>query len=130
MAEKSCEVPDCISPIHAKGWCRKHYAQVHRHGKVLSAEEEETRRTRKNSAKGDPIVDRINSAKRELERVAQTYDAATGQARMEWGKKKSDLEIEIALLEEQHGVDERPSRQVKRSFPRRSNTARPTRRAV
>lgn len=32
--EKKCEAEDCTGRHYAKGWCKRHYAQVLRHGKL------------------------------------------------------------------------------------------------
>lgn len=28
----ACSIDECESPVHARGWCRKHYLRWHRHG--------------------------------------------------------------------------------------------------
>jgi len=41
--ENRCIVPGCNNRAHAKGYCRKHYGQIWRKGKIYSIEEEEKR---------------------------------------------------------------------------------------
>ena len=98
-----CQVPNCPNLAHSKGWCKRHYSQIHRHGKILSINEERAKRLKR--AKGDPLVDRILSAKRELARVSQAYNAAMGPARRIWSEQKQNLELEIATMEQENGAE-------------------------
>ena len=38
---KTCKADGCNNKVHGKGYCRKHYNQMHRHGKILDRTNQE-----------------------------------------------------------------------------------------
>ena len=36
MSRRGCEAPGCERPYDAKGWCRRHYWQITRYGRLLA----------------------------------------------------------------------------------------------
>ncbi|GMV84141.1 MAG: hypothetical protein AMXMBFR7_53250 [Planctomycetota bacterium] len=91
----NCIVPDCPNPVHAKGYCRRHYGQIWRRGMIY---ETPPRDKREDGLKGDH-QERLRSLERELRRAQQMYDIVVGfQGRLKWRREIEAVEIEIRKI--------------------------------
>lgn len=97
MAKRSkCVVPDCTNKAHAKGYCRKHYGQIWRKGKIYSQEEE--KRASERAAHRDDS-DRIRALERELRRAEMMYQNVVGfEGRLKWRREIDEVRKEMARL--------------------------------
>ena len=69
MAEqRCCQAPDCANPVHARGYCRRHYGRIWRREKRGAGGNSEDREKR----------DRLRALERELLRARQMYDVVVG----------------------------------------------------
>jgi len=95
-----CVVPGCPNPSHAKGYCRRHYAQIWRHGAIVQDPRE------KDSAPSGPTEEEVLQAKeRELARAKTIYQAVVGcSGRLKWRQVIAALQDEIRVLEEARAV--------------------------
>ena len=93
--ETKCIVPGCGNKAHAKGYCRKHYGQIWRKGKIYS-EEEENRTTR--TAQRDDS-DRMRALERELRRAEMMYRNVIGfEGRLKWRREIDEVRKEMKRL--------------------------------
>lgn len=82
-----CSVAGCKNPGFAKGWCRKHYGQMWRHGHLLIPRDyaNETATVRDN-----------NSLHRQLDIARDAYAKVSGLAgRIHWLQEIRSIEAEI-----------------------------------
>jgi hypothetical protein len=101
MSEQNCQFEGCTEPVHAKGYCRKHYARVWRErGKEAAAAAEggdakpTGRRGRKASS------ERRKALNYELSTARKMYESVVGIAsRIKWRKRIRWLETELRGLE-------------------------------
>jgi len=98
--EAKCTVAECEKRAHARGYCRRHYEQIHRKGEIRSDEEE--RRAAEKLAqrllhKNDR--DRARAMERELQRVEFMYRNVIGfEGRLKWRREIDDLKKDMARL--------------------------------
>lgn len=95
MARK-CIVEGCDNPAHAKGYCRKHYGQIWRKGKIYSVQEEKLARER--YANRDDS-DRMRALERELRRAEMMYHNVVGfEGRLKWRREINEVKKEMIRL--------------------------------
>jgi hypothetical protein len=90
-----CIVEGCSEPIHAKGYCRRHYGQIWRKGAIspLPREEDPTR-----PARAD--VERLRALERELRKAEHMYQVVVGcEGRIKWRREMEAVKSEINKLE-------------------------------
>ncbi|MCZ7647224.1 MAG: hypothetical protein M5U26_18535 [Planctomycetota bacterium] len=93
----NCIVPDCPNPVHAKGYCRRHYGQIWRRGMIYDTP---PRDRREEGLKGD-FHERLRSLERELRRAQQMYDIVVGfQGRLKWRREIEAVEAEVRKIRE------------------------------
>lgn len=91
--EHKCMVPGCDNPVHAKGYCRKHYGQIWRKGRIYTEEE------RGLVGEGHEDTDRIRSLERELRRAEMMYKNVIGmEGRLKWRKEIDAVRKEMSRL--------------------------------
>ena len=91
--ERKCIVPECNNPVHAKGYCRKHYGQIWRKGRIYSEEE----RLECGDSRED--TDRIRSLERELRRAEMMYRNVIGmEGRLKWRREIDEVKREMKRL--------------------------------
>lgn len=95
-----CIAPGCSRDEHAKGYCRKHYAQIWRTGKICDPKAKYLMRPRV-----DPEVNGVlaarNNCQRELMRARDAYEVAGNlECRRRWRAEIVKLETELAELRE------------------------------
>ncbi len=103
MSEQHCQYDGCTDPVHAKGYCRKHYAKVWRERGREAAE------AASGDGEGDKPIGRrgrrASSERRkalsyELSTARRMYDSVVGIAsRIKWRKRIRWLETELRGLE-------------------------------
>jgi hypothetical protein len=99
MAKKICVVDGCNSPAHAKGYCRRHYGQIWRKGRinpddVAAADDDET-----DAAQPHDDSDRMRALERELRKAQHMYQQVVGfEGRLKWRKEMEAVKKEIERL--------------------------------
>jgi len=94
--EGKCIVAGCGNRAHAKGYCRKHYGQIWRKGKIYSAEEEKMVNER--FAHRDE-TDRMRALERELRRAEIMYQNVIGfEGRLKWRREINEVKKEMMRL--------------------------------
>jgi hypothetical protein len=91
-----CRVPGCGNKSHAKGYCRKHYGQIWRRGKIVTEA----------GADGDEIetgprdeTDRMRALERELRRAEMMYSHVVGfEGRLKWRREIDEVKAEMKRL--------------------------------
>lgn len=83
-----CKVPDCDEWAHARGYCRRHYGQVWRNGRVLTkAEEEEQLRISSEHNYS------LRALRTDYQRAKKYYDCIVGfHGRMRWRNELAEIE--------------------------------------
>lgn len=92
-----CMVEGCSEPIHAKGYCRRHYGQVWRKGAVsaVSREPDPGRSSRADA-------ERLRALERELRKAEHMYQVVVGyEGRVKWRREMQAVKSEISKLEKQ-----------------------------
>lgn len=88
-------VEGCSAPIHAKGYCRRHYGQVWRRGEVAAppVEQEAPR-----SVRAD--MERLRALERELKKAEHMYQVVVGyEGRVRWRREMDAVKAEILKIE-------------------------------
>ena len=100
MAEQSCcQATDCANPVHARGYCRRHYGRIWRREKRGAGGNAEDREKR----------DRLRALERELLRARQMYDVVVGTpGRIKWRREMDAVKVEILKLDASYFNDGRP----------------------
>ncbi len=94
--ESVCVVAGCDNRAHAKGYCRKHYGQIWRKGKIYSQDE-----TAVVADKPTPRddTDRMRALERELRRAETMYQNVIGfEGRLKWRREIEDVKKEMVRL--------------------------------
>jgi len=90
-----CIVPGCTNKAHAKGYCRKHYGQIWRKGKIYS--ETELPEEDKHISRDD--TDRMRALERELKRAQMMYMNVIGfEGRLKWRREIDEVKKEMSRL--------------------------------
>lgn len=93
--QRQCIVPGCSNKAHAKGYCRKHYGQIWRKGKIYSTSDEENR---EKSVQRDD-TDRMRALERELRRAEMMYRNVVGfEGRLKWRREIDEVRKEMKRL--------------------------------
>ncbi len=91
-----CVVEGCENPVHAKGYCRKHYGQLWRKGRIYSEKDNNY------THDGDCDSDRIRALQRELKRAQTMYNNVIGfEGRIKWRREIDEVKAEMKRL----GID-------------------------
>ena len=94
--ETKCAVAGCENRSHAKGYCRKHYGQIWRKGKIYS-DEEERQVAEKLIPRDD--TDRMRALERELRRAEMMYQNVIGfEGRLKWRREIDEVKKEMVRL--------------------------------
>ena len=97
VMEARCRAGGCEKRPHAKGYCRTHYDQVLRSGRIFSAEEERKIRAGKLVPRNDG--DRERALVRELRRFEEMYQNVRGiEGRLKWRREIDEIKKEMARL--------------------------------
>ena len=119
---KRCAVPGCNSPVHARGYCRRHYSQLWRGRRSGSADEA------KPSARVQHIHDdpeRIRALERELKKAEHMYEVVVGfEGRVKWRREMEAVREELRRLgvlpsEDEGGKRKRKAKSKKRAVASR-----------
>ena len=88
-----CIVEGCTCASHAKGYCRRHYGQIWRHGTIYN----ETPKAQTTAPESDMRRDdRVRTLERELKKAQQMYDVVVGTAgRIKWRREMEAVQHEI-----------------------------------
>ena len=95
--ESRCVVAGCENRAHAKGYCRKHYGQIWRKGKIYSDEEERQVAEKQLIPRDD--TDRMRALERELRRAEMMYQNVIGfEGRLKWRREIDEVKKEMVRL--------------------------------
>ena len=96
-----CMVDGCSAPVHAKGYCRRHYGQIWRKGEISPSRRE--RETVSKSSRAD--MERLRALERELRKAEHMYHVVVGyEGRVKWRREMDAVKAEIMKLEKLQGV--------------------------
>ena len=88
---RQCIVEGCLNVAHARGYCRKHYGQIWRKGKINS----DTASIIEEAAEPEFVsedTDRMRALERELRKAEHMYQNVVGfEGRLKWRKHLGSL---------------------------------------
>ncbi|MBN1256214.1 MAG: hypothetical protein JXA52_00760 [Planctomycetes bacterium] len=91
-----CIVDGCKNRAHAKGYCRRHYGQIWRKGRIDPDDSIQSREPSTTSRHDD---DRMRALERELRKAENMYRQVVGfEGRLKWRKEMEAVKKEIAHL--------------------------------
>ncbi len=100
---QKCIVEGCNNPVHAKGYCRKHYGQLWRKGRIYSEKDKSL------DCNSDCDSDRIRALQRELKRAQTMYNNVIGfDGRIKWRREIDEVKAEMKRLGIEPAISERP----------------------
>ena len=95
-SRKICSVDECEVETHARGYCRKHYGQIWRKGRITDAD---AKSAHSQKYRGD-ARERLKSLVRELERAESMYDMVIGlEGRLKWHRKMEEVKADIRKID-------------------------------
>jgi hypothetical protein len=102
MGDNVCQVDDCQEPVHARGYCRKHYGRLWRRAKQGNGSAPGNGHHKTQAPKKDQ-TDRLRTLERELRRAEELYRAVVGlQGRMKWRREMEAVKAEIRKIDENY----------------------------
>lgn len=97
--DSRCTVPGCDNRIHAKGYCRKHYGQIWRKGKIYAHPDEASSRSDADKSLTRDDTDRMRALERELRRAEMMYRNVIGfEGRIKWRREIVEVKKEMTRL--------------------------------
>jgi len=94
--EMKCCVDGCDERMHAKRYCRKHYSQIYRKGKIQPDKEEQEIDEKLFTLN---VGERIRALERELRRAEMMYQNVIGVAgRLRWRRELDEVKKEMTRL--------------------------------
>ena len=92
--ETKCAMPGCEGKLHSRGYCRKHYGQIWRKGKIASCREAPPAAL---ASRED--TDRMRALERELRRAEMMYQNVIGfEGRLRWRREIEEVKKEMSRL--------------------------------
>ncbi len=119
---KRCAVPGCNSPVHARGYCRRHYSQLWR-GRRSGSSDDAKPSPRREHIHDDP--ERIRALERELQKAEHMYEVVVGfEGRVKWRREMEAVRTELRRLgvlasEDEIAKKKRKSKSKKRAVASR-----------
>lgn len=100
-AGNKCMVEGCGLPVHAKGYCRRHYGQIWRKGEISPTRIEKEQVCR--SPRAD--MERLRALERELKKAEHMYQVVVGyEGRVRWRREMDAVRAEIVKIEKLRGI--------------------------
>lgn len=100
---KICSVDECDNRAHARGYCRKHYGQIWRKGRITTDADAESAVSRKSRDDRE----RLKALERELRRAENMYDMVVGfEGRIKWRREMEAVKAEIRKIDTDYFADE------------------------
>ena len=96
-----CKVGGCKDHVHAKGYCRKHYGQIWRKGKIYDdhTESDAAKKAAIQFAQRGEETDRMRALERELHRAEMMYNNVVGlEGRLKWRREIEEVKKEMTRL--------------------------------
>jgi len=94
-------VDGCSAPVHAKGYCRRHYGQIWRKGEISPNRVE--RESISRSSRAD--MERLRALERELKKAEHMYQVVVGyEGRVKWRREMDAVKAEIMKLDKFQGA--------------------------
>lgn len=94
---RKCTVTGCTNPVHAKGYCRKHYGQIWRKGEIT--QDSSWGSFREDHARADDR-ERLRALERELKKAEDMYNMVVGfEGRKRWRREISAVQAEIDRIQ-------------------------------
>jgi len=93
---KRCAVPGCRAPMHARGYCRRHYSQLWR-GRRSGSGDDSSAPAQREHIHDDP--ERIRALERELKKAEHMYEVVVGfEGRVKWRREMEAVRAELRRL--------------------------------
>ena len=90
---KRCMVESCSESVHAKGYCRRHYGQIWRKGKITDTQSYSPERPSRADA------ERLRALERELKKAGHMYSVVVGvEGRVRWRREVEQVRTEISKI--------------------------------
>lgn len=90
---RRCMVEGCSEEVHAKGYCRRHYGQIWRKGKITDARDILAERPSRADA------ERLRALERELKKAEHMYSVVVGvEGRIRWRREVEQVRTEISKI--------------------------------
>ncbi len=97
--ETKCMVQGCENRVHAKGYCRKHYGQIWRKGKIYTQKDSGSAKKAGLKAAHRDDTDRMRALERELRRAEMMYKNVIGfEGRLKWRREIVEVKKEMTRL--------------------------------
>ncbi|MCL2001694.1 MAG: hypothetical protein FWG74_09680 [Planctomycetes bacterium] len=97
--ETKCMVQGCDNRVHAKGYCRKHYGQIWRKGKIYTHKELDSAKKSGVKSVNRDDTDRMRALERELRRAEMMYKNVIGfEGRLKWRREIVEVKKEMIRL--------------------------------
>ena len=107
-SRKICSVDECENKAHARGYCRKHYGQIWRKGRITTDADAESALGRKSRDDRE----RLKALARELRRAENMYDMVVGfEGRIKWRREMEAVKAEIRKIDDDYFANESRHRQ-------------------
>ncbi len=131
-SETKCMVQGCENRVHAKGYCRKHYGQIWRKGKIYTQKEAGAGKKSGMKAAQRDDTDRMRALERELRRAEMMYKNVIGfEGRLKWRREIVEVKKEMTRLgmpipltetvRDAHSLGEREYPQLLAVFPHQAD---------
>jgi hypothetical protein len=92
-------VQGCDNRVHAKGYCRKHYGQIWRKGKIYTQKDLNSARKSGSRTQQRDDTDRMRALERELRRAEMMYKNVIGfEGRLKWRREIVEVKKEMVRL--------------------------------
>lgn len=97
--ESKCMVQGCENRVHAKGYCRKHYGQIWRKGKIYTQKDLGAGKKSGVKTPQRDDTDRMRALERELRRAEMMYKNVIGfEGRLKWRREIVEVKKEMTRL--------------------------------
>lgn len=101
---QQCCVEGCTNKAHAKGYCRKHYGQIWRKGRI-NPEKKPTDEEDDFGMASRADTDRMRALERELAKAEHMYKHVVGfEGRLKWRKEMEAVKKEILRLKDTYAA--------------------------
>jgi hypothetical protein len=92
-------VQGCENRVHAKGYCRKHYGQIWRKGKIYTQKDVASAKKSGQKVPHRDDTDRMRALERELRRAEMMYNNVIGfEGRLKWRREIVEVKKEMTRL--------------------------------
>ncbi len=99
IRKATCKVEGCGNPVHAKGYCRKHYGQIWRKRQINVDRNDAAQKAGIRVTQRGDETDRMRALKQELRRAEMMYTNVIGlEGRLRWRREIAEVKQEMVRL--------------------------------